>query len=111
MKLSEKLFGISTENLYLAVLAKLSFRYEYDDAVKVEARPLTPLRYVLIRKENYYNVSKDIFTKTEYNIGTNGYKPGEITVILVEPIISNKNKITYKDALDILETKNTVKIM
>ena len=100
---------ISTENLYLLEFMSITEsnyipgKTILDGYHKYYERPTK--NYVLGKKETTYDY-KDIFTGTIYKEIHESYKPGNIRVRIISPIISNKDAITEDEATNILETKN-----
>ncbi len=68
-------------------------------------------KFVLV-KDMGNDSYKDIFTKTNYGMRHDYYYPvvGTVLVYNLVPIISTKRRIKYKDAEEILRTKNTLYI-
>lgn len=108
MKLIKKLFGISTKNLYL-------LRYYVYDNVKFysdgtiwnsgyEYNMRDTDNYVLAREK--YGKYVDVFTNTKHNTRVDYPSNGDIAARVVSPIITANGRISYKDAEEILETKN-----
>lgn len=101
---------LSTENLYLAQLATYSSIVGNDRHFKKS----NPPKYVLARKmfDDFNSmIYKDLFTNTQYHqYSYYAVKQGDVVVHSLEPIISDKQTITYYDADKILKTKNSVYI-
>lgn len=109
MNIFNKIFGISTKNLYLGRLATQSSRWIMWGHWEVTYRRTMPSKYVLVRKKEY-RTYKDIFIKSKYELANECIHDGATVVCDLEPIVSNKGRIKYKDADKILKTKNPVYI-
>lgn len=110
MSIKNKLFGFNTKNLCLAEL-KWKVHY-YDAGVRWHGiRSFNPRKYVLVRKKAGYDYV-DIFTNTIYSTYYDDFTPknNELVLSILSPVISNKKRIKYKDAEEILKTKNTLYI-
>lgn len=68
---------------------------------------LVPETYVLVRQQCFSLFFKDIFTETKYLHFKKRLGNEIIVARLISPIISNQERISYKDAEEILRTKNT----
>ena len=112
MKIVKKLFGISTKNLYLLryyVIRNVEFyRGETLWDSGHEYNLVATDNYVLARKKGEKYV--DAFTGTKHNDDIVWPKNGAIVAKVISPIITTSNRIKYKDAEEILETKNTLVI-
>lgn len=109
MNLINKLFGFKTKNLYLGKL-KYSVSYVKNGENWYGIRTYSPNKYVLVRKKEY-DLYTDIFTKSEYpSRGKSLCHNKKVMVDDLNPIVSNKRRIKYKDAEEILKTKNTIYI-
>lgn len=110
MSIKNKLFGFNTKNMCLAEV-KWKMHY-YDNGVRwYGLRSFNPKKYVLVRKGAGYNYV-DIFTNTIYSTYYSDFTPEDKELVLTNlfPVVSNKRRIKYKDAEEILKTKNTVYI-
>lgn len=122
MKLKDiknKLFGFSTKDLYLAELVRYEEKLFYDKyfftLTDNYAYHLEPRKYIIARKtyKGYDPKFSDVFTGSLYNVwgvDASALKNKEIVAAPISPIISNKKRIKYKDAEEILYTKNTTYI-
>ncbi len=119
MKLKDiknKLFGFSTKDLYLAELIIYESKYAgiYDGKWKYNTTTcrFQPEKYIIARKESgIEHKFIDIFTGSSFDDFNNcSLEFTGIVAAPVSPIISNKKRIKYKDAEEILYTKNTTYI-
>ena len=123
-KLINKMIGFKTKDLYIAELGKykkvcigVDGSYTsltgntYPNCVyNVKCNSFALPKYIICKKESDYEYI-DIFTGSIYEKYNHGlYSDGDILIKNIEPIISNKSRIKYKDAEGILETKNTLVI-
>lgn len=60
--------------------------------------------YVLAREK--YGEYVDVFTNTRHNTRVNFPSNGDIVARVVSPVITASGRISYKDAEEMLETKN-----
>ena len=111
MSLNKKIFGFKTKNLCLAEVKYKIHRYDDYGIRWYGLRSFNPKKYVLVRKKDKNNYV-DIFTKTSYSTYYCDYttEDNELVLSISYPVISNKRRIKYKDAEEILKTANTVLI-
>ena len=116
-KLVNKLVGFKTKNLYLAELGVYKKRYVGGkglyETFEVKCYSFNQPKYIVCRKKKYetHERYKDVFTGSKYRKYNNRYyEYGDVLVKKLEPIVSNKGRIKYKDAEKILEEKNTLYI-
>ena len=106
MNLKNKIFGFKTKNLYIG---ELRYGITYRDNVYIYygIRSYEPKKYILVRK-NDISLYTDVFTGSDYDKynGDNCNIVNETVVDKLEPVVSNKKRIKYKDAEEILKTKN-----
>ena len=108
MNLKNRIFGFKTKNLYIG---ELRYGISYRDKVYIYygIRSYEPKRYIIVRK-NELLLYTDVFTGSDYS----RYKGDKFTIVnenvidKLNPIVSNKKRIKYKDAEEILKTKNPV---
>lgn len=104
-----KIFGFRTNNLYLGEL-KVHKTVRYDGYLTeiYQIKSFEPKKYVLVRKkgDKYF---KDIFTRTKFK-NVNYCSNGEVGLNLNSSIVTNKPRISYKDAEEILTEYNPVLI-
>ena len=115
MNLTKKIFGFKTKDLYLLryyVLQNVQFEAGdtiLDSGYSYIMKPTG--EYVLARKTHKAYEGPtfiDIFTGTTHNTKIDFPENGQIISKPISPIIANKERIKYKDAQEILKTKNTV---
>ena len=110
MNMFEKIFGIKTKNLYLARLAIQKSKWVCWGTWEVTYKRAMPPKYVLVRRNEYSCTYEDIFVKSEYELANECIHDGEAVVCDLIPVISNKSRIKYKDAEEMLKSKNSVYI-
>ena len=97
---------ISTENLYIGRVVRYGIDHKeyYGNIVNTwySFENFNPPLYTIVRK-GFYGHCTDIFNNTSYKISTSSRRDGELVVVLERPIITNNDKIRYKDAEEILE--------
>ena len=108
MYLKDKIFGISTKNLYIGQLAKQYVRYK-SGGVTYTAE-LYNKNYVLVRqKDKYWDQKqyKDVFTSSVYNkINQFENEDHEIVVVPVKAVNIGKKRIKYHDAELLIDRLN-----
>lgn len=100
---------ISTENLYIGRVARYKICYKEYNGKYVNTwyrfENLNPPLYTVVRTDIFGLDAYDIFDDTPYMISTErGKVNGQLVVVLEQPIITQDDKIRYKDAEKILET-------
>lgn len=117
MSLKNRIFGFKTKDLYLLRYYVLQdVQYEAGDTILDSGYSyiIKPTgEYVLARKTHKAYEEPtfiDIFTGTTHNTKIDFPKNGQIISKPISPIIANKGRINYKDAQEILKTKNAVLI-
>lgn len=116
MRLINKIFGFSTRDLYLVELLRYDrvLRSEFYDSWSHYWYKFEPRKYIIARKKDTLRVDfEDVFTGSTYpNYKTNTREcdNGKTVAKIVSPFVSNKRRIKYKDAEEILKSKNTVLI-
>lgn len=106
MNFFKKVFGIKTKDLYLAKLAKTEeVKYYGYSMYTTIYSVLVPNKYVLVRKTSN-DKYKDQKNGSKYTLSSNSHHVDEVGVTDLEPILSEKRRISYKDAMDLLEEKN-----
>lgn len=123
-KLINKMIGFKTKDLYLAELGiyekvcvgvdgsytSLTGNTYPNYVYSVKCNSFELPKYVICRKESSHEYI-DIFTRSKYEkYNYKLHRDGDILIKDIEPIISNKSRIKYKDAEGILETRNTLVI-
>ena len=112
LKLGKYRPRISTEDLYLVEFYKyecvgfVSHENWIPSEIYYEEHKLNS--YALAHKKSYDFY--DAYTEKKYKSDTNSLKSGDIYVKEVSQVVSNMKKISYKDAEEILETRNTLVI-
>lgn len=108
MSLKNRIFGFKTKNLYIGEL-RHGISYENNGHTWYGIRSYQPKKYVLVRTTRY-KLYTDVFTGSVYD----QYDGDKYTIVnknvvdKLNPIVSNKKRIKFKDAEEILKTKNTV---
>lgn len=108
MSLKNRIFGFKTKNLYIGEL-RHGITYVDNGHKWYGIRSYKPKKYVLVRRTEYKSYT-DVFTGSNYE----QYDGDKYTIVNksvvdeLNPIVSNKKRIKYKDAEEILKTKNTV---
>lgn len=106
MKLIKKLFGFSTKNLYLGELKTYKESYVGDGKYRYHVCSFDTPKYILGKKWGLYSL-RELFNHSIYNtVGSSFAESGDIVVDDLVPIITPEKRISYKDAEEILETKN-----
>ena len=111
-KLIHKIIGFKTKDLYLGEL--VIYRYKTKSIGRISDYYFDSFRqpkFALVKvNTNFYGTKyKNIFTNQKYRTLTDyDNVSGHVVVEHLEPIITNKSRITYKDAEKILEEKNTL---
>lgn len=124
-KLINKMIGFKTKDLYLAELGIYEkVRVGEDGYFKntltgntypnyvynVKCYSFELPKYIICKKESKHEFT-DVFTGSKYEKYTYSfYDDGDILIKDLEPIVSNRSRISYKDAEEMLETKNTLVI-
>ena len=106
MKLINKLFGFSTKNLYLGELKTYKESYKGGGIYRYRLYSFDTPKYILGKKWGLYSL-REIFNHSIYNTkGSSFVESGDIIVDDLVPIITTEKRISYKDAEEILKTKN-----
>ncbi len=115
MNVRDKLFGISTKNLYIGQLTSQIIKYDVMTNV-TDYSVLKPKgNYVLVKQKNKLLESKslrrkkykDTFSHSTYNpFNQIGNLPNETVVIPVRKIIVKQKRIKYKDAQMLIDRLN-----
>ncbi|MEG2351159.1 MAG: hypothetical protein RSB54_00565, partial [Bacilli bacterium] len=101
MMILKKIFGLKTKDLFLAEL--VIGKIKYDNETKRGIKSFSPKRYVLVKKEG--NDYEDVLTYSKYKFYKNCYVTNdEMVVANLEPIITEKKRINYKDADKMFKT-------
>ena len=123
-KFINKMIGFKTKDLYLTELGiyekvcvgsngtytSLTGNTYPNYVYNVKCNSFELPKYIICKKESDYEYI-DIFTGSIYEKYNHGlYSDGDILIKNIEPIISNKSRIKYKDSKEILETRNTLVI-
>ena len=112
LKLGKYRPRISTEDLYLVEFCKYEcvgfVSHENWIPSEIYYKEHSLNSYTLAHKKSYDFY--DAYTEKKYKSDTNFLKSGDIYVREVSQVVSNMKNISYKDAEEILETRNTLVI-
>lgn len=101
-----KVFGFKTNTLYLAELVIQRKEYTADD-VKVISESFNPKKFALVR--NMFIGYNDIFTQSYYSILGETNREGEVVVTNLSPLVTINKRLSYNDAVKMLEDANKTK--
>jgi hypothetical protein len=105
MKLINKIFGFSTQDLYLVELLRYDrvLRSEFYDSWSHYWYKFEPRKYIIARKKDTLRVDfEDVFTGFTYpNYKTNTLEcdNGKTVAKIVSPFVSNKRRIKSKNTV------------
>lgn len=106
MKLINKIFGFSTKNLYLGELKVYKDSYIGNGIYRYRVYSFDTPKYILGKKWGLYSL-KDVFNHSVYNTKSSSFSDnGDIIVDDLVPIITPEKRISYKDAEELLKSKN-----
>lgn len=104
-----KIFGFKTNNLYLGELVVQKKQIKKEDVVFI-GESFEPKKFVLVR--NNFIGYEDIFTKSYYELlGEIILEDGEVAVTNLSPIVTIKERISFNEAVEMLEDANKTKYM
>lgn len=106
MKLINKIFGFSTKNLYLGELKVYKDSYIGNGIYRYHVYSFDTPKYILGKKWGLYSL-RDVFNHSVHNTkGSSFAESGDIIVDDLVPIITSEKRISYKDAEELLKSKN-----
>ena len=104
MVILNRIFGFKIKDLY-----SVELKVQKCTGKEYAFESFAPPRHILVKKSKYDFYCKDIFTKTKYicNHDLVDKRSDFIVATNLTPFVATDNKVTYKEAQQILKNMNT----